>query len=57
MTPERKRNLLVLPVIIFVRIPLLLPFWILARIGEGADAAGEFISRRLPGWNKEYTQK
>lgn len=47
---RRRHNILIAPLVLFVSTPLLLPFWILSRIGEWAEAAGEVISQKLPGF-------
>mgnify|MGYP001079322468 CR=1 FL=1 len=53
MTPERKHNLLVAPVVFLVRLPLLLPFWLLAEVGKLAEGAGVWLGRRLPSLKQE----
>lgn len=53
MTPARKRNLLRAPFVIFVRMPILLPFLLLVRVGEIAEEIGEVIARKLPGFEYE----
>lgn len=54
MSPARKRNLLRLPIVIFVRIPLLLPFWLLSRLGEYAEKFGDWVGRCIPGFEREH---
>lgn len=53
MTPERKRNLLKLPIVLFIRIPILLPFFVLSRIGEHAERIGGWIGRYIPALERE----
>lgn len=43
------RNLALLPVVLFVRIPVLGPLSLLAWIGGIAERAGEFIGDLIPG--------
>lgn len=45
MTRERKHNLIWLPFVIFVRVPLLLPFMLAHKVGE----IGLWLDGRLPG--------
>jgi hypothetical protein len=52
MSPKYKHNLLVAPIVLLVRLPLLLPLWLLARIGELAEGAGEAIGGALPGFRR-----
>ena len=54
VSPARKRNLLRLPIVIFVRIPLLLPFWLLSRLGEYAEKFGDWVGRCIPGFEREH---
>lgn len=51
MTPRCRKNLLKLPVVLFIRVPILLPFYILSRVGERAERIGEVIGRHLPGFD------
>lgn len=44
------RNILLTPVVLFVRLPILLPLWILEHIGYWAGELGLWISDRLPGY-------
>lgn len=53
MTPARKRNLIRAPFVLLVRAPILFPLWCLSRIGEAAEAAGEWLSSYLPGFERE----
>lgn len=53
MTPERKHNLLVAPVVFLVRLPLLLPFYLVAEVGKVAGACGVWLGRRLPSLRQE----
>lgn len=53
MTPERKHNLLVAPVVFLVRLPLLLPFWLMAEVGKLAEWGGVWLGRRLPSLKQE----
>ena len=53
MTPARKRNLLRAPFVVFVRMPILLPFLLLVRVGKIAEEIGEVIARKLPGFEYE----
>lgn len=53
MTPERKHNLLVAPFVFLVRLPLLLPFWLLAEVGKIAEGCGVWLGRRLPSLKQE----
>ncbi len=53
MTPERLRNLRKLPIVLLVRLPILLPFYILSRVGEIAETVGQMIARRLPAFEEE----
>lgn len=46
------RNILISPIVFFVRFPLLLPFFILIKIGEFAEKFSEFVSDRIPGFNR-----
>jgi hypothetical protein len=50
MTNTDKRNLLILPIIILVRVPLLVPLWLLMKIGDGAYIVGKSIGNFLPVW-------
>ena len=51
-TTNLRHNLLIAPVVFFVRVPLLLPFWLIARAGEYAEAVGDFISDKIPGFRR-----
>jgi hypothetical protein len=53
MTPERRRNLIRFPVVALVRAPVLLPFYILAKIGTLAESIGQMIAHYLPGLEPE----
>lgn len=53
MTRARTRNLLRAPIVLLIRVPILLPLWCLSRIGSAAEAAGEWLSSRLPGFERE----
>jgi hypothetical protein len=35
--------------VIFVRVPLLFPFWAVHQIGRGAETIGGWIGHKLPG--------
>lgn len=54
MTPERKHNLLVAPVVFLVRVPILLPFMVLAILGDWAERAGAWIGGYLPTLKQEW---
>ena len=54
MSPERKHNILVAPIVFLVRVPLLLPFYVLAEIGKAAEACGVWLGRKLPSLKQEY---
>lgn len=54
MTPERKHNLLVAPVVFLVRVPILLPFMLLAILGDWAERAGRWLGDKLPALKQEY---
>lgn len=43
-------NILIAPIVIFIRVPILLPFWLLMHIGRHAEAAGDYLSARIPGF-------
>jgi hypothetical protein len=43
------RNLLLLPVVLFVRIPTMLPLYILMYVGRYAEWAFDWLNYRLPG--------
>lgn len=47
------RNVLRLPVILGVRIPLMISCVLLARIGEWADSAGQWVNFHIPGWRRD----
>lgn len=49
MSPERKHNLIWLPFVVFVRIPILLPFWLLRHVVK----FGEWLEPNLPGLRVE----
>jgi hypothetical protein len=53
MTPQRKRNLIRAPFVLFIRAPIMLPLWALIRIGELAEAAGGWLNLYLPGFERE----
>lgn len=53
MTPTQKRNLIKWPLVVMFRIPILLPLVALARLGEKAEALGEFLSPYLPSVDRE----
>lgn len=54
MTPERKHNLKVAPIVFLARVPLLLPLWLLAWLGEYAESVGFWLGRKLPSFKQEY---
>lgn len=43
-----KRNLCIAPLVFFVRVPILLPFWIGCWIGNYSEMVGMWLSDRLP---------
>lgn len=45
-------NAAVLPIVLFVRIPLLLPLWALIRAGEGAAVVFDALHGALPGFER-----
>jgi hypothetical protein len=53
VTPTRKRNLLRAPFVLFVRVPIVLPFWLLIRLGEGAEWVWTRYLDKLPGFEVE----
>jgi hypothetical protein len=53
MSPARKRNLIRAPFVLLIRVPIMLPFWLLYFIGEIAEKAGNWLSHRLPGFESE----
>ncbi len=44
-----KNSWLTWTLVIFIRAPILLPFWLLYRIGKLAERAGTWLGARLPG--------
>lgn len=53
MTPARKRNLMKLPLVLLIRLPILLPLWLLIRLGAAAESAYDAIEYKLPGLDRE----
>lgn len=47
-----KYNVLVAPVVILIRIPLLVPLWLLIRIGEYSEYAWQWIDASVPGFKR-----
>lgn len=52
MKQNTKHNLIVALPVLLIRLPILMPLWLLARVGEWAEAAGDAISHRLPGFKR-----
>lgn len=48
MNATLKHNLMVAPIVLFVRVPLMLPLLALTIVGEMAERAGDWLSDRLP---------
>lgn len=48
----RTRNILMAPIVLLVRTPILLPLWLLARVGERAEEIGDWLSGVLPGFKR-----
>lgn len=46
---SRSVRLLFLTYVFLIRVPLLMPFWLIYNIGRVAERVGSAISRRLPG--------
>ena len=46
------RNLVMLPIIVLVRVPLMLALKSLAAPGNWADDALEWVSNNIPGWRR-----
>lgn len=55
LSPIAKHNIRVAPIVLLVRLPLLLPLWLIARLGEKAEKAGEAVSGALPGFKRKNT--
>lgn len=50
---KRRANWRMLPFAVFVRIPVLLPFFLVAWVGEQAEKAGGWLSSKLPGMDRQ----
>ena len=50
MLHPRTYNWLILPLVILVRLPVLLPFLVVCKLGNAAEAAGDWIGHYLPGF-------
>lgn len=53
MKKSTRRNILISPIVLLIRLPILVPFWLLARIGERAETIGEWLSYYLPGFGED----
>lgn len=49
MRSTKHHSALFVVYVVLARVPILLPFWALARVGAGAEAVGAFIAGYLPG--------
>lgn len=52
MKPSTKHNLIVALPVLLIRVPVLLPLWVLYRLGELAELAYELLSPHLPGFRR-----
>ena len=50
MDTRLKRNLMVAPIVLFVRVPLLTPLYLVELAGEYAGKAADWLRNKLPGF-------
>lgn len=53
MTPVRKRNLMRAPSVLLLRVPLVLPLYLIWRVGECSEKALDWLDDRIPGFERE----
>jgi hypothetical protein len=53
VSPTTKRNLIRAPLVLLIRLPIMLPLWLIFKAGQGAEAIMEAIRHKLPGFERE----
>lgn len=49
---KRIRNVLITPIVLLVRAPLMIIFITLMKVGEGAECAADLVGTYVPGWER-----